>query len=131
MKKLITAAIFPWLMAIFGQKAMAQDTPKVTDEKKETQEIVIRKKGDKDITLNLQITGDKVIVNGKPLIEFSDDAITINKKRIVVTDNSHFNIDLDGMNFDDLLAENNKDIVVRGFKSNSSKAYLGVYTDKT
>ncbi|MCP9752862.1 PDZ domain-containing protein [Ferruginibacter sp. HRS2-29] len=127
MKKLISAAIFPWLMTIFGQKAMAQDTPKVTDEKKETQEIIIRKKGDKDVTLNLQITGDKVTVNGKPLIEFSDDAITINKKKIVIRDN--FDINFDGVNLDDFIHDN--DITVSGFGSKRSGAFLGVYTDKT
>lgn len=127
MKKLIAIAIFPWLMTIFGQKAMAQDTPKVSDDKKETQEIVIRKKGDKDITLNLQISGDKVTVNGKPLIEFSDDAITINKKKIVIRDN--YDINLDGIDFDNIIRDN--EIVVNGFSSNRSRAFLGVYTDKT
>lgn len=127
MKKLIAAAIFPWLMTIFGQKAMAQDTPKVTDEKRETQEITIRKKGDKDITLNLQISGDKVTVNGKPLIEFSDDAITINKKKIVISDN--FDINLDGLDFDKIVRDN--EIVVNGYPTNRSRAFLGVYTDKT
>ncbi len=58
MKKLIIAAIFPWFATLFGQKALAQDTPKASDTKKETQEIVVRKKGDKDITLNFQITGE-------------------------------------------------------------------------
>lgn len=129
MKKLIMAAIFPWLAAIFGQKAIAQDTPKVTDEKKETQEIVIRKKGDKDITLNLQITGDNVLINGKPLVEFNEDGITVNKKKIVIgKDSRSMEFDIDDLRFDDFLVN---DVVVKGFKSNRVRPMLGVFTEKT
>lgn len=137
MKKLIVAAIFPWFATIFGQSAMAQDTP-APEVKKETQEITIRKKGDKDVTLNLQITGDKVIVNGKPLIEFSDDAITINKKKIVIGNKMDFNID--DLHFDDFTTDDiqirsfgpkskNKEVIVRGYGSSKNRPFLGVATE--
>ena len=53
---------------------------------KETQEIVIRKKGDKDVNLTLQLTGDQVLINGKPLIEFKNDEITVNNRKIIIRD---------------------------------------------
>jgi len=49
-----------------------------------SEEIIIKRNGDKDVNLNIQITGDKVIVNGKPLMEFNEDGVTINKKKIIV-----------------------------------------------
>jgi serine protease Do len=47
---------------------------------KETQEIIIRKKGDKDVNVTVEIKGDKILVNGKPLAEFKGDGVTINKR---------------------------------------------------
>ena len=47
--------------------------------KKQRQEIVIRG------------NGDKVSNNGKPLIEFKDDDITINKKNITIFDGKNKN----------------------------------------
>jgi serine protease Do len=55
-------------------------------EKKETQEIIIRKKGDKDTKVTVEIKGDVVTINGKPLSEFKDGDITINKRDIKVWD---------------------------------------------
>jgi serine protease Do len=83
MNKLLFA-IFPWLFAAFSYKAMAQDAPSLKNEKKETQEIVIRKNGNKDVNVTVQITGDKVLINGKPLAEFKDDDITINNRTMTI-----------------------------------------------
>lgn len=55
-------------------------------DKKQTEEIVIRNKGDKDMNLKVEIKGDKIIVNGKPLAEFKDDQVTINKRKMIIRD---------------------------------------------
>lgn len=127
MKKIIVPAILPWLLMAFGHKALAQDTSKATDEKKESQEIIIRKKGGKDVTLNLQFTDDKVIVNGKPLIEFNDDGITINKKKVVISRDKlerDINNMVEQFHFEDF---------GKGTLSFSSsqRPFLGVSTEKT
>lgn len=54
--------------------------------KKETQEIIIRKTGDKNIKLKVEMDGDYITVNGKPLSEFKDKDVTINKKKITISD---------------------------------------------
>lgn len=56
------------------------------DDKQKSQEIIIRKKGDKDAKITVEINGDKVLVNGKPLSEFKDGDVTINKKNITIWD---------------------------------------------
>lgn len=66
--------------------AAAQDDKPEWKEKKETREIIIRQKGDKDINLKVEINGDNVTVNGKPLSEFNDKNITINKRKMTITD---------------------------------------------
>ena len=55
-------------------------------EKKETQEIIIRNKSGKDVQLKVEINGDKVTVNGKPLSEFKNNEVTINKRKMIVRD---------------------------------------------
>ncbi|MDB5202020.1 MAG: hypothetical protein JWQ27_1429 [Ferruginibacter sp.] len=125
MKKVVFAFL-PWLFSAFSYKAMAQVTPPAEKDKKESQEIIIRKKGTKDATLTLQITGDKVLINGKPLVEFKDDEITINKKKIIIKDGKSLNID--GMNF-------NMDFDGEGltgmFAPAGKQTFLGVSTAKT
>ncbi len=59
---------------------------KEMDEKKQSQEIIIRKKGDKNAKISVEINGDKITINGKPLADFKDDNITINKRKITVWD---------------------------------------------
>ena len=58
-------------------------------ERKETQEIIIRKKGDKDAKITVEIKGDKITVNGKPISEFKDGDITINKREFKVFADGH------------------------------------------
>ena len=83
----------------FAQDEKAQDE-KLRDEKKmqelinqkekerkrQSQEIIIRTKTDKNTKITVEVNGDKVTINGKPLSEFKDDNVTINKKNITVWD---------------------------------------------
>ena len=124
MKKVLIAFL-PWLFAAFSYKAMAQEdamNPAEKD-KKEAQEIIIRKKGDKDVNLTIKITGDKVLINGKPLIEFKDDEITVNKRKMIVRDGNQlfFGEDLGDLGNGSFSWSGDDD-----FK----KTFLGVSTDK-
>lgn len=118
MKKLIYV-LFPWLLGFFGNHASAQET---NDSKTDNQEIIIRKKGDKDATVTLQFKGDMLMINGKPLVEFDNsDGITINKKKIIIgkgMQSFNFNNDMDGM---------------QGFggnEFNTSQPFLGISMEK-
>ena len=90
MKKIVlTAAIM--CFAAFTTTLTAQDDKgdkgaKGDKDKKETQEIIIRKKGQKDARISVEINGDKITINGKPLSEFKDDEITINRRNIIIRD---------------------------------------------
>ncbi len=69
---------------------------------KETQEIIIRKKGGKNTKVTLEIAGNKVLINGKPIAEFNEDDITINNRKIIIRDGNKitmdFNDDVASMN---------------------------------
>ena len=96
-------------------------------EKKETQEIIIRNKGGKDLNLKVEINGDNVTVNGKPLSEFKNDEVTINKRKMIIRDGDgtmSFNFSPDAMAFgNEFMKEwkEGKEIV---------KPFLGVTTEK-
>ncbi|MBL0357761.1 MAG: PDZ domain-containing protein [Chitinophagaceae bacterium] len=103
-------------------------------EKKETQEIIIKQNGDKDIKLKVEIDGDNITVNGQPLSEFKDKNITINKRKMTITDGDHimnwnFSGDGDGWEkFGETFGESFGEHW-NGEDHNSSGAFLGVTTE--
>ncbi len=135
MKHNIKGTIIGWLLAtVTGLGAEAQVTEKESPkaEKKETQEIIIRKKGDKDTKVTVEITGNKVIINGKPLAEFSEDGITINNRKIIVRDGNNMSFDF-GDNLRGNIETNMEGFFKDGgFGKNGERSYtfLGVSTDE-
>jgi serine protease Do len=109
--------------------AKAQDETVIEEKKdkgkgkKETQEIIIRKKGDKDTKITVEINGDKVTVNGKPLSEFKDGDVTINKRNIKIWD-GHNNFSFTPNDMEVYLNG-----PLRGRMGGESRALLGVTTD--
>lgn len=86
MKRFALSAL---VVAFTAASALAQDDMNKEKSKekmkgKESQEIIIRKKGDKDVNVTVEIKGDKILVNGKPLAEFKDDNIVINNRKVTV-----------------------------------------------
>ena len=55
------------------------------NKKQKQEEIIIKKKGDKDEKMTIVIDGDKVTVNGEPLAEFKDDDIVIRKRNLFIS----------------------------------------------
>ncbi|MBC7536650.1 MAG: PDZ domain-containing protein [Ferruginibacter sp.] len=122
MKKAMLA-LLPWLFFGFGYKAIAQEEMNKKEGEKEAEEIIIRKKGLKDANINIRINGDKVTINGKPLVEFKDDEITVNKRKIIVRDGNR-------MMFGDLDADFENGNFGWDNGEAGSSAFLGVSTEK-
>ena len=117
--------------------------PSKTD--KETQEIIIRKKGNKDTKVTLEITDGKVLINGKPMVEFKEDGLTINNRKIIIKEGNKITMNLneealgkleilDDIDMNDI--ENITIDKIGGMDFNSfgeaetSKPFLGVVTEK-
>ena len=128
MKKLLLIAAVAGLtslsLAVSAQDEKGEKGEKGDKDSKQSQEIVIRKKGDKDTKITVEIKGDNVTINGKPLSEYKDDEITINRRNIIIRDGkgrNRYSItpdDFGGFN---------------GFWTESdgeSRAFLGVTTEK-
>ena len=114
--------------------ANAQDTPKPD---KNNEEIIIRNNGDKDMNMTIQINGDSILVNGKPLSEYNDNNVTINKRKIMIRDGDNdmsmdfgpggmgaFNFNENG---DD---DETKDMLKNLNGKKITKPFLGVTTEK-
>jgi serine protease Do len=63
-----------------------------TDKLNEGDEIVIKRKGDKDIKVTVEIKDNKVYVDGKPVTEFNNDDVIVKKMQMpfMVDDNMTF-----------------------------------------
>jgi serine protease Do len=136
MKKLLfTAAMFalaglPALVSAQDVKPDAAEKKKDKPEKKETQEIIIRNRNGKDINLKVEINGDQVTVNGKPLSDFNEDGVTISKRRMTARGGDRAMV---YNNFgDDAMAFNmDRDFMKEWKGKEVSRPFLGVTTEKT
>lgn len=83
---LISCTAIAAVSLLLSQPLAAQDTKdkdKDKDKSKmsDNEEIIIKRKGDKDTKLTIELKGDEVTVNGKPLDDFDDDNVVIKKGR--------------------------------------------------
>jgi serine protease Do len=118
MKKLIMYAGL-LIFSASSISAFAQDEK--SSAKSETREIIIQKKGDKESNITVQINGDQIMVNGKPLSENNDDNITIKKKRMIITDGNKVIMDS---------REDDDNGPSSFFSKKTKKPFLGVSTEK-
>jgi serine protease Do len=121
---LISCSALAAITLLLSQPLAAQDNEKDKDKDKDkskvtrNEEIIIKRKGDKDTKITIEIKGDDITVNGKPLDEFNDDDIVVRKGRSLLAPHSPFRgqsgtLSFGGDNY--FLKEG---------------AQLGVYTDK-
>ncbi len=147
-----------WLLAcLLSKYSLAQNTQKGEDNVKaenseaikkvspadnenESQEIIIKKKGSKDSKILLEISSNKIIINGKPLAEFNEDGITINNKKIIINDGNNYTLKIQKQLEDQIQKNIEKQFEVEGYFSydingqptseEKSFTYLGVSTEK-
>ncbi len=129
MKKIFLAAAvlgFTTLSQVFAQ----EDAPK-PDNKSE--EIIIRNKGENNMNLTVQINGDSITVNGKPLNQFVDSVVTIRKRKMIIHDGDRaMAFDFDNNNWQKQMDEAQNNYHRQWKKSKeSSRPFLGVTTEKT
>jgi serine protease Do len=67
-----------------GKEASKNKDKSDKDKLGDYDEIVIKKKGDKGGKVTVEIKGDDVLVNGKPLSDYDDDNISVRKNNVTV-----------------------------------------------
>jgi len=122
------------------------NTENDTDKGSRYDEIIIRHKGDKDAKVTVEIKDGQVLVDGKPVSDFEDSAISIHKRKLRTDDVRTFSFSgPDGMDF---LSPGNFDgqPMARAFspfrkgggwsysgddiRPNSNRSFLGVTSEK-
>src|SRR6185369_2710824 len=107
------------------QKAKEKETKdKEIKERKNTEQIIITRNGDKDQKVTIEINGDKVTVNGKPLDEYKNDenGVSIRRNKMRSIERTPY-----GGNWD-LLGNGNNNLTY--FGGGENHAMLGVVTEK-
>ncbi len=119
MKRVIISGLLTGCIALTSFVSFAQ---KENSDQKKSREIIIRSNGDKDNKMKIEIDGDKITVNGKPLSEFHNgDVSIIERDRIDKGSRNFLLTPQDGdMNWELL----NDDV-------KNSTAFLGVITEKS
>ncbi len=102
---------------------LAQKEEKEAKEKKEAEQIIITRKGNKDEKVTVEVIGDKIIVNGKELKEDKDDDGDITVRRHKIKDVWAFG-------GDGLTSTWGDDDRLKMFNFNENRAMLGVTTDQ-
>lgn len=108
----------------------------------DNEEIIIKKKNDKDSHLVIEIKEGAVTINGKPVDDFDDENVSVRIRTrpevFYEVPGSRFrSMDLggtmDGVNLynEDALTYGNRGGTANVFTTNSNKAFLGVATEKT
>ncbi|UAY51853.1 PDZ domain-containing protein [Ferruginibacter albus] len=125
-KLLLSLCIIGFSQFLFGQDTPPDaPAPPPPAKNKHGEEIVICNKGDKQMNITVQINGDSITVNGKPLSDFKDADVTINKRKMMVRD-GNMTLDFNNMNGGDWGLKNMYDQLGKA----SSYPFLGVTTDK-
>lgn len=112
---------------LFAQK----EKDKVKEDKKDVQQIIITRKGDKAEKTVIEIKGDKVLVNGKDASKNGD--VTVHLNNVSDINAIHF----DNMRIDDMRMNrdfnfdfNNDNDRISLFSEDANRAMLGVVTDE-
>ena len=77
MKKVLLSVVSLTLIMGLTFKVNAQNSKS----KDNSEEIIIRKKNGKDRKLTIEMNGNEVLINGKPISEFKDDGVSIKTYR--------------------------------------------------
>ena len=148
MKKIVLLSSFALLLGSFDSQAQTEKPKKVDknapvevqgfritpDGNSDFDEIIIRKKGEKNSKVTIEINGEKVIVNGKPIESFDDVNVAVIKRKtprvIAGTAGSQFRTVPDGVIVQGypLIGDGMAPSIAYGGPSN--KAILGVTTEK-
>jgi serine protease Do len=111
-------------VSLLAQEGKEKEKDKEIKEKKEADQIIITRKGNKDEKVVVEINGDKITVNGKPIEELKDGDVSV--RRAKIRDVWAYADELKGStvyngNFDNFKA----------FGLDSNRAMLGVTTEKS
>lgn len=120
---ILSAALMMPVALLAQEKEKSKDKEK---EKKDSEVITIIRKGDKSEKVVVEVDGDKVTVNGKPIDEYDGEGVSVKRSRVR---DSHAWVDAFG-GINDRLSTYAPGQNFRAYTIDSNRAMLGVTTEK-
>lgn len=125
------------LLAISTAGSFAQDDAKESTTRKSDDVIIIKPKVNVDTKLTIEIKGDAVTINGKPLAEYKSDDVSVSRRKQLIIENKRL-AEMDAMapptrfrkGGVTVYGYGNDDNLALAPGMNSNKAFLGVGTEK-
>jgi serine protease Do len=74
-----------------GFAQQKEENDKATGKPRDNEEIIIKRKSDKNAKVTVEIKDGEVLINGKPVSEFEDDNISVRKRMSRITEDRAFN----------------------------------------
>jgi len=133
MKRIILKSAAIAILASLTIPSFAQEEKVTTKEKKkDTEQIVITLKGDNKEKIIIEVTGDKVLVNGKPAEDLKDGDIKVLRNKFKTFEGLNaYTIPRTGPNsFNYNFDWNGQDALTYYGMADEKKAMLGVVTEK-
>ncbi len=133
MKKIFISAFLLGISTLLSFNSYSQ---KPENQKKKSEEIIIRSNGDKDKKMTIQVDGDNITVNGKPLSEFHDGDVTIMKRDFKDRNSHNFvftpgNENMDMQIYKNEMNDDEPGIFNNEMNNTEPRTFLGVETEKT
>ena len=127
MNTFLRNSTFALVAAIVTNAAHSQinNEKPLTDKKEKTEEIIIRKKGDKTEKMTIVVDGDNVTINGKPADQFKNGDVTVLKR------DRSFPMPPDTRRFQSGRAALDPLSLLNKALGHTNKAMLGILTEKT
>jgi serine protease Do len=122
----------------FAQDKSEDDQDSVSDKLRESDEIIIKHKSTKDAKITVEIKDNKVYINGKPVSDYSDDNVSVHKKKEMIMDGQAFSFSTpEGMEMPGNITiapspfrKHSGAMSMDGWSGSSNRAFLGVTTEK-
>jgi serine protease Do len=144
MKRIAINFVIAALLATLSFPAIAQEEKeKEKEKKKEVEQIVITRKGDDKEKVVIEISGDKITINGKPADEYKDGEIKVHRNKYKtleglnaltaprIGNNWNFNWDGDAFRLFDDAGENRAMLGVTTEKADDGGAKVTDVTDES
>ena len=133
------------LTLLLFSPGFAQDQPQKEDKDSSMEkshnydEIIIRRKNDKDVKVTVEVRDGQVFVNGKPVSEFDDSNLSVRKRKVMIGKNLFFSGPGEVEDLADLDAPGAVSIAPSPFRNHSgatsldgpNRAFLGVTSEKS
>jgi serine protease Do len=119
------------LLMVAGSIPAISQEEKDKEKKKDAEQIIITRKGDNKEKMTIEVSGDKITINGKPADEYKDGEIKVHRNKLKTTEGLNVYTVPGQYNGNYNYNWNDGDVLRYYSGADENRAMLGVVTEKT